>query len=275
MKTSLLTTVAVFAILTAGAAGAQPTQGRGRQDEHGAANSNSDQRPGKDRKGGEKAASPSARDKRAIPSPPRPASQGRTDGVRPARQSGITRGENTHPQARPVGRPEAAHTSPAPRPAFQQRAEDAPTQTRRPERQVRTAPPALSVWRAPARGPSRDRMNEAWRQQNHNRDRSAPWRQNHDWWRNDSGFRLFVGPRVGFFFVPQRGYIALPERYRDHQWRAGDYLPTWFRGYPVSNYDRYGLPRPPRGCVWIWLNGAVGLVDRADGYILDVVHNVW
>ena len=75
--------------------------------------------------------------------------------------------------------------------------------------------------------------------------------------------------------MPQRGYIALPRQYRDHHWRAGEYLPGWFRAYSVSHYERYGLPRPPRGCAWIWLNGDVALIDRSDGYILDVVHNVW
>ena len=137
------------------------------------------------------------------------------------------------------------------------------------------SPPALGGWRAPPRGPERDRAGQQWRQQHQSWDQSATWRQGSDWWRNDSAFRTFSGFRVGFFFVPARGYIALPHRYRDRHWQAGEYLPRWFRAYAVSNYYRYGLPRPPRGCVWIWLNGDVALIDRSDGYILDIARNVW
>lgn len=136
-------------------------------------------------------------------------------------------------------------------------------------------PPTLGAWQAPVRGPDRDRANHQWRQQNQGWDRSAAWRQRSDWWRDDRGFRLFVGPRVGYYFVPQMGYIAVPRQYRNQHWRAGGYLPSWFRAYRVNEYWRYGLPHPPRGCVWIWLNGDVALIDRRDGYILDVVRDVW
>ena len=85
----------------------------------------------------------------------------------------------------------------------------------------------------------------------------------------------FTGLRVGFFFVPDRGYIALPRQYRNRQWREGDYLPAWFRTYSVRDPWRYGLPRPPRGCEWVWLNGDVALIDRNDGYILDIASRVW
>jgi Ni/Co efflux regulator RcnB len=135
--------------------------------------------------------------------------------------------------------------------------------------------PSLGDWRAPDRGPERDRAGQQWRQEHQNWDSGAAWRRSSDWWRSDSGFRLFVGPRVGFFFVPQIGYVSVPRRYRDRHWREGDYLPLWFRSYAVSNCERYGLPRPPRGCVWIWLNGDVALIDRSDGYILDIARNAW
>ncbi|HEY0648937.1 RcnB family protein [Phenylobacterium sp.] len=153
----------------------------------------------------------------------------------------------------------------------------------RPPGQARVQPPAvappaalsLGEWRAPARGPARDRAGQQWRQEHQSWDRYATWRRSPDWWRSDSGFRLFVGPRVGFFFVPQVGYVRVPRQYRNHHWREGEYLPRWFRAYTVSHYERYGLPRPPRGCVWIWLNGDVALIDRSDGYILDIARNAW
>jgi Ni/Co efflux regulator RcnB len=75
--------------------------------------------------------------------------------------------------------------------------------------------------------------------------------------------------------VPERGYVAIPRAYRDRRWREGDYLPAWFRTYTVGDYRRLGLPRPPRGCEWVWLNGDVALIDRSDGYILDIARQVW
>lgn len=135
--------------------------------------------------------------------------------------------------------------------------------------------PSLGEWRAPASRPQRNQAGQQWRQQHRNWDQNAAWRRNSDWWRNDSSFRLFTGLRMGFFFVPDRGYIALPSQYRNSHWQAGDYLPSWFRVYTVSNYARYGLPPPPYGCVWVWLNGDVALIDPSDGYILDIARNVW
>jgi len=138
--------------------------------------------------------------------------------------------------------------------------------------------PALSNWQSPAvRGAARDQSAQVWRQQNQSWDRTAVWRQQPDWWRYDRAFFGFgfTGVRVGFFFVPDRGYIALPRQYRNRIWRPGDYLPAWFRAYAVRDPWRYGLPRPPRGCVWIWLNGDVALIDRRDGYILDIARRVW
>ena len=137
------------------------------------------------------------------------------------------------------------------------------------------ASPALTGWNSNVRGPQRAQLGQQWRGQHQNLDQNAPWRGNHDWWRSYPSFRLFTGARVGFFFFPDYGYISAPQQYRDHHWQAGDYLPSWFWRYSVKHYASYGLPRPPVGCGWIWLNGDVALVDRSDGYILDIVYNVW
>ncbi|MEI9963481.1 MAG: RcnB family protein [Caulobacteraceae bacterium] len=125
------------------------------------------------------------------------------------------------------------------------------------------------------KGPARAQLGQQWRGQHPNIDRNAPWRGNSNWWRSDPGFRQFTGARAGFFFFPNLGYIAAPAQYRNHTWRAGDNLPSWFWRYTVSDYGRYGLPEPPDGCAWIWLNGDVALVDLSDGYIIDLVANVW
>jgi Ni/Co efflux regulator RcnB len=43
----------------------------------------------------------------------------------------------------------------------------------------------------------------------------------------------------------------------------------------VRDFWRYGLPAPPNGCVWVWVGQDVALIDLDDGYILDIIPNVW
>jgi hypothetical protein len=135
--------------------------------------------------------------------------------------------------------------------------------------------PTLSGWDRTLRGSDRDQRGQQWRGQYHNWDQQAPWRGNSNWWRSDPGFRLFSGQRLGFFFFPGYGYVTAPREYEHRYWSAGDSLPSWFWRYRVTEYWRYGLPTPPDGCAWVWLDGDVALVDLDDGYILDIVHNVW
>jgi Ni/Co efflux regulator RcnB len=116
---------------------------------------------------------------------------------------------------------------------------------------------------------------QQWRQQHQRVDRGAVWRSNRDWWRQDAGFRLFSGVRIGFFFVPEVGYVSAPRGYWGRQWRAGDVLPRWFWRYEVRDFWRYGLPAPPNGCAWVWVNDNVALIDLYNGYILDIVYNVF
>ena len=118
-------------------------------------------------------------------------------------------------------------------------------------------------------------MGERWRARHRNWDQGAPWRGNRTWWRERPSFRLFTGPRIGFYFFPDYGYVVAPLSYQDHQWRPGEYLPRWFWRYRMRDYEDYGLPSPPDGCGWIWLNGDIALVDLSDGYILDIVYDVW
>jgi len=135
--------------------------------------------------------------------------------------------------------------------------------------------PRLGAFDLLLRGADRDRAGQEWRSEHHGWDQRSPWKRDPDWWRHDSGFRLFLGPRLGFFFIPDLGYIAAPPAYQDHYWRIGDDLPQWFWRYQVRDYWRYGLPEPPDGCAWVWVDDDVALIDLDDGYILDIVHNVW
>jgi Ni/Co efflux regulator RcnB len=143
-----------------------------------------------------------------------------------------------------------------------------------PGARVGRAPP-LGGWNRAAQGQARVQLGQQWRSQNHNWDQRAPWRQDRNWWRSDPGFRLYAGARMGFFFFPGYGYVSSPQQYTDHDWQAGEYLPNWFWRYTVNGYDQYGLPTPPDGCAWVWLNGSVVLIDLSDGYIVDIVPNLW
>ncbi|MDE2357572.1 MAG: RcnB family protein [Alphaproteobacteria bacterium] len=75
--------------------------------------------------------------------------------------------------------------------------------------------------------------------------------------------------------MPDFGYVAVPPQYQMRYWRAGDTLPVWFWRYVVRDYAAYGLPPPPDGCAWVWVDDDVALIDLDDGYILDIVHNLW
>lgn len=135
--------------------------------------------------------------------------------------------------------------------------------------------PALSGWNRGVSGPARVQAGQQWRRQHTGWDSHTVWRQNPNWWRGNSAFRLYVGVRGGYFFIPGLGYISVPTQYRARHWRAGDTLPGWFWRYQVRDYWNYGLPRPPDGCIWVWVNNDVALIDASDGYILDIEHNVW
>jgi len=182
--------------------------------------------------------------------------------------SGATGGPGgSRPRRTTTGVPNVGVQQPPPRAGQPQAQKMQPV--RRPQ------PPPLAGWSRTVRGAARDKADLQWRQGHRNWDRNAPWRQNPNWWRSDPSFRLFSGPRVGFFFIPELGYISAPRQYQKHDWRPGEYLPSWFWRYQVRDYERYGLPQPPDGCVWIWLDGDVALMDASDGYIVDIVRDVW
>jgi Ni/Co efflux regulator RcnB len=193
--------------------------------------------------------------------------QGGGPGVHPAERDPPPAASAVVATPRPDRGREAQTVRPA-RPAV-------PAPPRSAQRAARPAPHQLGDWDRNVSGDQRAQLGQQWRGQNHDWDQSAPWRDDTNWWRRDPGFRRFAGPRIGFFFFPDFGYVRAPPEYRNHYWRAGDNLPSWFWRYKVRDYSRYGLPTPPYGCAWIWLDGDIALVDMRDGYILDVVHNLW
>lgn len=253
------------------AAGARPTQGAPARG------------PGAGGAGQQKFTAPGAQTQPGQ----RPAGHTRTQG-QPTGQAPVT-GTGAHPKAvvpgaqlqqgqRPAGqsqtqgRPTGQAPATGARPG-QGAATGAGVQAPRGQRPANT--PQLGGWSRTARGPAQVQAGQQWRQGHRGWDQSAPWRRDRNWWRGNSAFSLYLGPRVGFFFIPDMGYISVPHQYRNHHWQAGQYLPNWFWRYEVNDYWNYGLPEPPDGCAWVWVNNDVALVDLSDGYILDIVHNAW
>jgi Ni/Co efflux regulator RcnB len=116
---------------------------------------------------------------------------------------------------------------------------------------------------------------QSWRQGHSSWQSHGIWQRDRNWWRHDRRFGGYNGLRIGFFFAPGWGYYEVPRQYYGYRWAVGQYLPQAFWQYQVSDYWNYGLPEPPYGCAWIWLNGSIALVNLSDGYIIDMVYNVW
>ena len=134
----------------------------------------------------------------------------------------------------------------------------------------------------------RDRNRPDWRQRR-DRDRDqyrGSWnrdywrndfnRRNHDnWWRNNTWFRGYSGLRMNFYFAPGYGYYSVPRQYYGRSYRIGDYLPSVFWRYRANSWSWYGLPAPPPGCAWVYVDNNIYLIDLFDGYIIDVAYQVW
>ena len=81
--------------------------------------------------------------------------------------------------------------------------------------------------------------------------------------------------RVNFYFAPGYGYYNVPRQYYGRSYRIGDYLPNVFWRYRVHDWAWYGLPAPPPGCAWVYVDNNIYLVDLFDGYIIDSANQVW
>jgi Ni/Co efflux regulator RcnB len=79
--------------------------------------------------------------------------------------------------------------------------------------------------------------------------------------------RWYYGP-------PPQAYYGNPY-YRPGYaaWRRGANLPPYYRGYVVSDYDRYHLRRPPRGYAWYRVGDDYLMAAIASGVIFDIINN--
>ena len=70
---------------------------------------------------------------------------------------------------------------------------------------------------------------------------------------------------------------SFPRGYGFRVWAFGDYLPGPFFApdYVIGDYWDYGLPAPPPGFEWLQVGSDALLVRPADGYVLDVAHDLF
>lgn len=118
-------------------------------------------------------------------------------------------------------------------------------------------------------------QRDQWRSGHADWNRETVWSRDRNWWHENAGFREYRGARPNFFFAPGYGYYSVPREYWGLRWAVGAFLPAFFLSYAVADYREYGLPEPPDGCEWVWVNNNVLLVDRSDGYVVDEIDNVW
>lgn len=80
---------------------------------------------------------------------------------------------------------------------------------------------------------------------------------------------------MNFYFAPGYGYYSVPSQYYRREYRVGDYLPNVFWRYVVHDWSWYGLPAPPYGCAWVYVDNNILLIDLYDGYVIDAASRVW
>jgi Ni/Co efflux regulator RcnB len=151
----------------------------------------------------------------------------------------------------------------------------APQAQARPQNQQAISKGRQTVPNQSIRSASHVQQATQWRSTNPNWNSRTVWQRDPNWWNGNAGFKNYNGVRLNFFFAPGYGYYSVSREYWGHRWHVGDYLSSFFLRYVVSDYRNYGLPSPPYGYSWIWVNTSVLLVDRNDGYILDEEDNVW
>jgi Ni/Co efflux regulator RcnB len=136
-------------------------------------------------------------------------------------------------------------------------------------------PTALTAWMGSNNTPQRAHLAAVWRSQNHDLDKHAPWKHGGDWWKGRPGFKGYHGHRHHHRFIPDIGYVELSDDCSLDTLAIGAFAPRCMLTYTVADWASYGLPPPPGGCEWVWLDGAIALVQISDGYIIEIVPQVF
>lgn len=113
--------------------------------------------------------------------------------------------------------------------------------------------------------------------QDYRRDGRDDYRRGYDNRRRDySGFRDY-----GRSYNSARRFRGpsyhRPNGWYDRRWAFGDFLPGlfWSSSYWLNDFDRYDLPPPPYGTVWVQNGRDALLVDRDSGEIISVRYSVF
>jgi len=92
---------------------------------------------------------------------------------------------------------------------------------------------------------------------------------------NHRHFRSYSGIRIGFYFAPNYGYYRVPQSYYQVRYQRGSYLPSFFLRYRINNPYDYGLPYPPYGMAYVWIDNCIALVDLYNYEIVDIYYDIY
>ncbi|HEY3811984.1 MAG TPA: RcnB family protein [Caulobacteraceae bacterium] len=124
---------------------------------------------------------------------------------------------------------------------------------------------------------ARDQQASLWRQRHVDVDHNTAWKKSGgDWWKGRSGFKDYDGHHHHHHrFIPDIGYVDESTDCRFDTIEVGVLAPPCATAYGLTDWSSYGLPRPPAGCKWVWLDGSIALVQESDGYVIQILRNVF
>lgn len=101
-------------------------------------------------------------------------------------------------------------------------------------------------------------------------DRSRP-----GWWRGNTLFVGYTGPRAGYYFAPGYGYYAIPRGYVGRPFVVGAVVPVSVRRYVIVTPAMYGLRPPPANCQWYYAGTNFVLANVSTGVVIQSVAGGW
>ncbi|PNU05590.1 hypothetical protein A8V01_15630 [Novosphingobium guangzhouense] len=101
-------------------------------------------------------------------------------------------------------------------------------------------------------------------------DRSRP-----GWWRGNTLFVAYTGPRAGYYFAPGYGYYAVPRAYFGRNFVVGAVVPLPMRSYVIVTPAIYGLRPAPPNYRWYYAGPNIVLAHVSTGVIIQSVAGGW
>jgi len=107
-------------------------------------------------------------------------------------------------------------------------------------------------------------------------DQRGNWNNNRGPRRDYSGFRDYHRA----YNAPRRYRVApyrRPSGFYERRWTFGEFLPAafWAASYWLNDFNRYDLPPPPYGTVWVRYGNDALLVDRDTGEVISVRYGMF